>query len=66
MELHIGKDILKLEYYERRKSWFIRMNEHEALYDKDNVWIEFETEKEAEEYLERLSSLCDYAEILET
>ena len=54
MELHIGKDVLKPEYYERRKSWFIRRNDTEALYDKDNVWIEFETEEEAEMYLAKM------------
>ena len=66
MELHIGKDILKPVYYERRKIWYISRNGRESLYDKDNVWIEFETEKEAEECLEEMADYYHYAEILET
>ena len=64
MELHLGKDILKPEYYERRKSWFIRRNKTETLYGKDNVWVEFETEKEAEKCLEKLANYYHYAELL--
>ena len=64
MELHIGRDILKPVYYERRKSWYISRNDREALYNKDNVWIEFETEKEAEDYLEKLANYYHYAELL--
>ena len=51
MEFHIGKDILKPVYYERRKSWYISRNDRETLYDENNVWIEFETKEEAEMYL---------------
>ena len=64
MELHIGRDILKPEYYKRKKIWFIRINKHEAVYNKDNVWTTFKTEKEAEEYLEDLHSYYHYAELL--
>ena len=63
MELHLGKDILKPEYYERKKFWYIARNARETLYDENNVWITFETEKEAESYLEQLAGHYDYAEI---
>ena len=53
MELHVGKDIYKSEYYERRRTWFIRKNKRETLYDENNVWIEFETKEDAEEYLKK-------------
>ena len=54
MELHIGREILKPEYYERRNTWFIRRNKHEAIYTNDNVWLEFKTKEETEEYLKKI------------
>ncbi len=63
MELHLGKDVLKPKYYERRKSWYISRNDRETLYDENNVWIEFETKEKAESYLEQLASQYNYAEI---
>ena len=64
MKLYIGKDTLIPVYYERRKSWYISKNGREVLYDEHNVWMEFDTEKEAEECLEKLANHYDYAWLL--
>jgi len=55
MKIRIGSDTYSVEYYERRKSWFIRINENETLYTKDNIWREFDTMEEAEEYLKEMA-----------
>lgn len=43
-------DPLEAVYYPRRKTWHIKQG-NETFYDEDNIWIEFETEEEAKEWI---------------
>ena len=61
MELFIGNDTLRPVYYAHEKVWVISKNNKETLRDKSGVWIKFDTEKEVEEYLEKIANYYQYA-----
>jgi hypothetical protein len=65
MELRVGQDVYKAEYYKRRDRWFIRKNKREAVYDENNVWVEFTTQGDAEEYLRKLADNYEECEVVE-
>lgn len=65
MKLLLGNDVLEPVYYKRKDFWYISRNGKETLYDENNVWITFKTEKLAQDHLKMVSKQYNYAEIKE-